>query len=51
VTGNGYKTVEAVDGAVEPSFTIGSRLGDFDALYGRIGDAPRGASVRTAATL
>jgi len=41
VTGNGYKTLEAVDGAVERSFTIGSRLGDFDALHERLGDAPR----------
>jgi threonine synthase len=45
VTGNGYKTVEAVDGAVEPSFTIGSRLSDFDALHGRLDDhrVPRAA--------
>src|SRR6185436_4768957 len=41
VTGNGYKTLEAVDGAVKRSFTIGSRLGDFDALHERLGDAPR----------
>ena len=40
VTGNGYKTLEAVDGAVEQPFTIGSRLADFDALHARLGDAP-----------
>ena len=40
VTGNGYKTLEAVDGAVEQPFTIGSRLADFDALFARLGDVP-----------
>ena len=40
VTGNGYKTLEAVDGAVEQPFTIGSRLADFDELYVRLDDAP-----------
>jgi threonine synthase len=40
VTGNGYKTLEAVDGAVEQPFTIGSRLADFDDLYARLDDAP-----------
>jgi threonine synthase len=39
VTGNGYKTLEAVDGAVERSFTIGHRLADFDALYRRLADS------------
>jgi len=39
VTGNGYKTLEAVDGAVEQPFTIGARLADFDALYSSLGDA------------
>ena len=38
VTGNGYKTLEAVTGAVEPSLKIGSRLGDFDELYARIAE-------------
>ena len=38
VTGNGYKTLEAVDTAVEQPFTIGSRLADFDTLYARLGD-------------
>ncbi len=41
VTGNGYKTLEAVDGAVEKPFTIGSRLADFDMLYTQLGDPPR----------
>jgi len=41
VTGNGYKTLEAVTGDVEQPFTIGSRLGDFDDLYARLGDRPR----------
>jgi threonine synthase len=40
VTGNGYKTLEAVDGAVEQPFTIGSRLAEFDDLYARLDDAP-----------
>jgi len=39
VTGNGYKTLEAVDGAVERSFTIGHRLADFDTLYRRLADS------------
>jgi threonine synthase len=40
VTGNGYKTLEAVEGAVDKPYTIGSRLADFDALFARLGDAP-----------
>lgn len=36
VTGNGYKTLEAVEGAVESSFTIAAKLSDFDALYTRL---------------
>jgi threonine synthase len=40
VTGNGYKTLEAVDGAVEQPFTIGSRLAEFDDLYARLDGAP-----------
>jgi threonine synthase len=40
VTGNGYKTLEAVDGAVEQPFTIGARLVDFEALYASLGDTP-----------
>ncbi len=46
VTGNGYKTLEAVQDTVEASYTIGSRLADFDALYAEVG----GASVKRAQT-
>jgi threonine synthase len=41
VTGNGYKTLEAVQDTVAASLTIGSRLADFDALYAELGDAPK----------
>jgi len=33
VTGNGYKTLEAVTGAVPVPFNIGARLEEFDQLY------------------
>ncbi len=33
VTGNGYKTLEAVSESVERPFVIDARLGDFDELY------------------
>ncbi|HWP66710.1 MAG TPA: threonine synthase [Candidatus Limnocylindria bacterium] len=36
VTGNGYKTLEAVQGTVESPFEIPARLADFDALYARL---------------
>ncbi len=36
VTGNGYKTLEAVVNTVEQPFRIPARLDDFDALYARI---------------
>jgi hypothetical protein len=36
VTGNGYKTLEAVMGTVDQPFRIPARLGDFDALYERL---------------
>jgi threonine synthase len=36
VTGNGYKTLEAVQGTVESPFEIPARLADFDALYERL---------------
>src|SRR5262245_41794547 len=36
VTGNGYKTLEAVIDAVEQPSRIPARLADFDALYARI---------------
>jgi len=37
VTGNGYKTLEAVRDTVEQPFTINARLAEFDALYGQLG--------------
>ena len=36
VTGNGYKTIEAVVDGVEQPFGIPARLADFDALYTRL---------------
>ena len=36
VTGNGYKTLEAVLGTVESPFEIPARLADFDELYTRL---------------
>jgi len=45
VTGNGYKTLEAVLGTVEQPFAIPARLADFDALYGRITGGERAASA------
>jgi threonine synthase len=36
VTGNGYKTLEAVTDGVEQPFRIPARLGDFDALYAQL---------------
>src|SRR3989449_1959759 len=44
VTGNGYKTLEAVLGTVEPSLRIPARLADFDELFARL-DAARAASA------
>jgi threonine synthase len=41
VTGNGYKTLEAVTGRVEQSFAIPARLQDFDELYNRLVGTPR----------
>jgi threonine synthase len=41
VTGNGYKTLEAVTGRVEQSFVISARLQEFDELYNRIAQVPR----------
>jgi threonine synthase len=37
VTGNGYKTLEAVQGSVEPSYAIGAKLSEFDELHARLG--------------
>jgi threonine synthase len=36
VTGNGYKTLEAVLDTVEQPYRIPARLADFDALYARL---------------
>jgi len=44
VTGNGYKTLEAVLDTVEQPFRIPARLGDFDALFARL-QTPREASA------
>ncbi len=39
VTGNGYKTLEAVLGSVEQPFQIPARLADFDDLFARLRDS------------
>jgi len=44
VTGNGYKTLEAVLDTVEQPFRIPARLADFDELYARL-DGDRAASA------
>ncbi|HUI24978.1 MAG TPA: threonine synthase [Candidatus Kryptonia bacterium] len=41
VTGNGYKTLEAVRDSVEQPFTIDAKLAEFDQLYHQFGGAPR----------
>ena len=41
VTGNGYKTLEAVVDGVEQPYRIPARLADFDALYTRLARQPR----------
>jgi threonine synthase len=41
ITGNGYKTLEAVSGAVEQPFVIDARLAEFDALFERLGEGKR----------
>ena len=46
ITGNGYKSLEAVQDTVERPHGIPARLADFDALYERLEGAP--ASVRNA---
>jgi threonine synthase len=40
VTGNGYKTLEAVTGALDAPHRIGARLDEFDELYQSLGEAP-----------
>jgi len=41
ITGNGYKTLEAVAQSVEPPLVIEARLKDFDAIYESLGDGKR----------
>lgn len=41
ITGNGYKTVEAVAQAIEQPCVIEARLKEFDALYERLGGSRR----------
>jgi threonine synthase len=43
VTGNGYKTLEAVASAIDAPYVIDARLKDFDALYERLGNGRRPA--------
>jgi threonine synthase len=38
ITGNGYKTLEAVASAIERPFVIDARLREFDALFERLGE-------------
>lgn len=40
VTGNGYKTLEAVTDALEEPHQIGARLDEFDALYDSLDEPP-----------
>ena len=40
ITGNGYKTLEAVARSVEAPFSIGATLKNFDALYRQLNPAP-----------
>jgi threonine synthase len=41
ITGNGYKTLEAVSQAVEQPYVIEARLKDFDTLFERLSDGKR----------
>ncbi len=41
ITGNGYKTLEAVSQSVEQPFVIEARLDDFDALFEKLGEGKR----------
>jgi threonine synthase len=41
ITGNGYKTLEAVAQSIEQPFIIEARLREFDALYERLGGTRR----------
>ena len=44
ITGNGYKTLEAVAGSIEAPMVIDARLGEFDALFERLDSAKRAAA-------
>ena len=44
ITGNGYKTLEAVSSAIERPFVIDARLREFDALFERLGEGKRDAA-------
>ena len=44
VTGNGYKTIEAVLGSVVKPHVISARLGEFDQLYESLGPTQRRAT-------
>jgi threonine synthase len=44
VTGNGYKTLEAVVGTVDSPFEIPARLADFDELYARLRDTRKASA-------
>ncbi|MGA8060461.1 MAG: threonine synthase, partial [Candidatus Binataceae bacterium] len=41
ITGNGYKTLEAVAQSIEQPLVIEARLKDFDAIYDSLGDGKR----------
>jgi threonine synthase len=45
VTGNGYKTIEAVLDTVEQPYRIPARLADFDELYARLSGARTASAV------
>ncbi|MGB6553948.1 MAG: threonine synthase [Candidatus Binataceae bacterium] len=44
ITGNGYKTLEAVANSIEKPMVIDARLGEFDALFERLGGGKRAAN-------
>jgi threonine synthase len=44
ITGNGYKTLEAVASSIEKPMVIDARLGEFDALFERLGGSKRAAT-------
>jgi threonine synthase len=46
VTGNGFKTLEAVSNTVAEPFVINAKLQEFDALYDRLAPQTRAAAGR-----